>query len=422
MDKITVVNLCRICLENGADLPIFEESDDETCILSKLVLCLKEKIEDIEGYPRFICKLCNKVLDTAYDFINKYKNSCKILENGLEVIKQETDELSSLSGKGMSEEEIEVENIKNEYDQSSSDNDFDLSDHHEEYFKPLEFSLKIKVENDDNSSKATTKKKGCRLKSNTKQNTSNIATSILEGQFAWNGDQCCSSKSNSVLHDKSKLLKPKTESKKRITINIPKIKKPNPPKLCDLCGEVFKSTDKLTVHKKRVHFRSPVKCSHCSRVFVSNYYLKRHVKRKHEEHKTFICAICGKGFAFKGELSNHNRNVHDKHLRPKKQFKCQFCNKIYKCAKSVTVHERSVHTGDRPAVCTVCGSSFYHEEYLREHMRLHTGETPFKCPICGRGYAQRGNMKSHLRIHKKSELDPVTLSKLRPNYLRLLKA
>lgn len=44
MDEISVVNLCRICLENGADLPIFEESDDETGILSKLALCLKEKV------------------------------------------------------------------------------------------------------------------------------------------------------------------------------------------------------------------------------------------------------------------------------------------------------------------------------------------------------------------------------------------
>lgn len=162
----------------------------------------------------------------------------------------------------------------------------------------------------------------------------------------------CSSSSNNFLKDKSKLLKPKTENerrtRKRINIKIPKIKKPNPPKLCDLCGVVFKSTDKLTVHKKKVHFRSPVKCEHCLKIFVSNYYLKRHTKRKHEEHsKAFMCAICGRGFAFKGELASHNRNVHDKNQRPKKQFNCQFCNKTYKCAKSVTVHERSVHTGNK---------------------------------------------------------------------------
>lgn len=80
-----------------------------------------------------------------------------------------------------------------------------------------------------------------------------------------------------------------------------------------------------------------------------------------------------------------------------------------------------IPSGYRPAVCTVCDSRFFHEEYLKEHMRLHTGETPFKCPICKRGYAQRGNMKSHMKTHKKSELDEDTLRKLRPNYLKLLK-
>lgn len=78
-------------------------------------------------------------------------------------------------------------------------------------------------------------------------------------------------------------------------------------------------------------------------------------------------------------------------------------------------------SGERPAECTVCYKCFFHEEYLKEHMRLHTGEAPYKCPVCGRGYAQRGNMKSHLRIHRITEIDAVTLSKIKPNYLKLLK-
>lgn len=80
-----------------------------------------------------------------------------------------------------------------------------------------------------------------------------------------------------------------------------------------------------------------------------------------------------------------------------------------------------VFTGQRPAECSICGARFYHDDYLKEHMRLHTGETPYKCPICSRGYAQRGNMKSHLRNHRRSDLDPVALSKIRPNYLKFMK-
>lgn len=265
---------------------------------------------------------------------------------------------------------------------------------------------------------------------------------------------------------------------REIKLKLPKIKQPDPPKLCDLCGDIFKNQEKLSMHKRKVHFKNPVKCPKCHKLCVSDYYLKRHIKRKHDTEKNFICSACGGRFAFKGELTSHTRNVHEKHIRPKKTFACKFCDKTYKCAKSILIHERSVHTGkiysyyfqpmstffslqttynmcarksipsinvilfivikyilksvtntikllqfsgQRPAECTVCGSSFYHEDYLKEHMRLHTGETPFKCPICGRGYAQRGNMKSHLRIHRLAEIDAITLSKIKPNYLKLLK-
>ncbi|XP_050344426.1 zinc finger protein 626-like isoform X2 [Nymphalis io] len=417
MDENISLNLCRICLDNGANISIFENNEDENCdIQANLSLCLKEKIEDIDGYPRFICQACNDILNVACNFINKYKNTCKILANGLDIIKHEN-ELSSVSCKEQSEEEIELEKIKNEY---KSDDD-ELSDHHQDFFKPLQLKFKLKVEKEKISK--VIKKKRSVAKTNSKQITNKIASSILEGELAWNGEECLnSSKTKQLSQEKSKLLKQKPENRKRVKIKLPKTKKPNPPKLCDLCGEVFKSQDKLSVHKKNVHFRNPVKCVHCLRLFVSDYYLNRHMKRKHDADKKFICAICGRGFAFKGELSSHNKNVHNKHLKPKKQYKCKFCNKLYKCAKSVIVHERSAHTGQRPAVCSVCGSSFYHDDYLKEHMRLHTGETPFKCPICDRGYAQRCNMKSHLRIHKRSELDAATLSKLKPNYLRLLKA
>lgn len=132
---------------------------------------------------------------------------------------------------------------------------------------------------------------------------------------------------------------------REVKLKLPKIKKPDPPKLCDMCGEVFKNQDKLAIHKRKSHFKNPVKCPQCSRICVSEYYLKRHIKRRHETEKNFICATCGRRFAFKGELSNHQRVVHEKHLMKKKMFPCKFCDKTYKCAKSIIIHERSVHTG-----------------------------------------------------------------------------
>ena len=104
------------------------------------------------------------------------------MEKELEDIKQENDDLSSLSGKGLSEEEIEVEDIKNEF---ASDNDFEINDDDEKYFKPVKLDIELKLE-DDIPIKPSTKKH-YRLGTNTKQITNNIATSILESQFCWDG-------------------------------------------------------------------------------------------------------------------------------------------------------------------------------------------------------------------------------------------
>lgn len=126
---------------------------------------------------------------------------------------------------------------------------------------------------------------------------------------------------------------------------MPNVSKKPEQKLCDLCGDIFKTQERLSIHKKTAHFKNPVKCPICPRICVSDYYLKRHIKRKHEKTRDFICSTCGQGFAYRGEMTSHFRNVHNKHLKPKKIFSCQFCDKTYKCQKSTLIHERSVHTG-----------------------------------------------------------------------------
>ncbi|XP_045499579.1 zinc finger protein 836-like isoform X1 [Colias croceus] len=402
------VSLCRICLEEGAKLPLFENTVDENSLLSKLKLCLQEKIEDIDGYPRNICKRCNVTVDQTCDFIKKYKESCRILQDNLQVKIEQID----LSDDSCYDNGFAIEIDTNLKKESSDD----------EFLSNIKDFNRIKLEADTNKKKnvAIKSEKPKRKSLKTAKCTNKIASSILEGDFFWIGDTWCIKPKNTKTIKKETPVK-SVEKPKRVHIKLPKVKKPDPPKLCDLCGDIFKSQEILCRHKKKVHFKDPRKCPQCPRTLSSEYYLNRHLRRRHQTERQFICAVCGKAFAFKGELASHHRNVHNKHLLPKKKYACKICNKEYKCAKSVIVHERSVHTGSRPAVCSVCDSSFYHEDYLKEHMRLHTGETPFKCPICGRGYAQRGNMKSHLRIHRISELDANTLSKIRPNYLKLLK-
>lgn len=40
----------------------------------------------------------------------------------------------------------------------------------------------------------------------------------------------------------------------------------------------------------------------------------------------------------------------------------------------------------------------------QEHRTLHTGEKPHQCPICGREVRVKSNLYKHMKIHKKAGL------------------
>ncbi|CAF4830934.1 unnamed protein product [Pieris macdunnoughi] len=168
------VNLCRICLESGATIPLFVNTSN---IITKLSFCVNETITDIDGYPKNICSNCKDTLFKVYKFITKFKETHIILRNKL-LVKQEEFNYSLDSCIGQIEVEIKRENFKNE----SSDEE------------PLCGFSEIKKESEtENKSKHR-----IRLNKVSKQSfkknltrTNNIASSILEGEFVWNGDTWC---------------------------------------------------------------------------------------------------------------------------------------------------------------------------------------------------------------------------------------
>lgn len=394
-------NSCRICLQANATVPLFNEDVNKN-VSEKLLLCLHEKVEEIEGYPKYICEVCNKTVNVIYKFINKYKESCEVLENHF-LIKKELKYESDYDR--YSEPEIEItQDLKIELP-------IDFEDANIEVAKKLPKEIVVKR---------------VHKSKNINRKTNSIATSLLEKEYAWTGEEWCLSSTKTTVQ------KPRKVIGRQPTLNISKIKKENKSKvkkkvinirkLCDLCGETFKDSDKLRRHRQKHLPRQKLSCTYenCNSILTSKQCLDRHIKRVHLSVSNYQCSECGKTYLYRVGLTNHLKS-HNRDKYPEKLYKCKICDKSYKCQKSVDIHERSVHTGARPAVCSVCDAAFYHEEYLKQHMMLHTGETPFHCPVCDRGYNQRGNMKSHLRIHRISEVPDEVLKKIKPSLLKFLK-
>lgn len=125
------------------------------------------QIDDIEGYPKFICSTCFFTIKTILEFINTYKDSQEILKRKfLSAVKKEEQESPDHSDYENLLEPIEYTDVK----EDSIDSEYD--------FKESEIIVK-----------PVQKVKRKRLSRNCVSKTNNVASSILEGVFSWTGER-----------------------------------------------------------------------------------------------------------------------------------------------------------------------------------------------------------------------------------------
>ena len=75
------------------------------------------------------------------------------------------------------------------------------------------------------------------------------------------------------------------------------------------------------------------------------------------------------------------------------------CGRTFNHASQRIIHVRKAHTGERPFVCKFdeCGKAFYSSGDLRAHMRTHSGERPYACQVCGKAFRTRNALKTHVK-------------------------
>lgn len=137
-----------------------------------------------------------------------------------------------------------------------------------------------------------------------------------------------------------------------------------------------------------------ITCDICKIPCASLAERDRHVYNQHDGVRTHICAICGRGYITKDDLTGHMKIVH----ADKEEYKylCTECGaKFYKLSV-LQKHTEIRHKHIRKFSCTACGRLFTTNGNLKSHMLTHTEAREFKCQLCPAEYKRKDCYLIHM--------------------------
>ncbi|XP_064463549.1 histone-lysine N-methyltransferase PRDM9-like [Ornithodoros turicata] len=167
---------------------------------------------------------------------------------------------------------------------------------------------------------------------------------------------------------------------------------------CTLCGSLFASEEYLNRHNTAKHPSKGIKhrCTFCDYSSDKTNNVKAH-ERTHTGEKPYVCPLCCKGFAQKGNMETHWKKLHAR----EREYECSTCGRAFAQKVHLQNHEK-VHTRERPYVCGHCDKTFTVRGNLTRHLRIHAGKMFYQCDRCGYGFADHSALKRHtVSVHTK---------------------
>ncbi|CAJ1061607.1 zinc finger protein 1035 [Xyrichtys novacula] len=147
-------------------------------------------------------------------------------------------------------------------------------------------------------------------------------------------------------------------------------------------------------------------CRRCSMQFSSKSSLLEHQNKQHKQEKPFKCELCGKRFALRRYLKEHERRhrlkftVQNSNQLEENNLSCTQCHIMFNTTEELSLHMR-MHAEKEGGEyrCDMCYKSFSQGSLLKQHQESHVGQIVYECTECDKAFAFPHLLEEHQQTH-----------------------